>query len=296
MPFFPPFKTSKQQARDALAPNRHSGLATKQRPGDGDLGQPLAPADRDFFEARLGRDFSRVRVHTGDAASASARALAAKAYTSGEDIVFAAGRFEPGSAEGRSLLAHELAHVAQQQRAGTDGRGTVEARARAAADTLASGGQVETQALGAASPGIYCDEDDDRKPPEGSTGTTLPPLPNLTLSTPPPIDWFKMRSSFDFRGQRLGLREADDLTREWQRSAEMLKLFGIDERFKLGPITRDWILNKGLSLQLEDWQSRENPNALDRLNKEWKNAYPDAWQTPIVPIFDIDWFRSKKKK
>jgi len=61
-------------------------------------------------------------------------------------------------------------------------------------------------------------------------------------------------------------------------------------------ITKEWILNKGLSKQVEDQQARENPNAVDLLNKEWKQAYPGGFETPQIPIFDIDWFRSKKKK
>jgi hypothetical protein len=66
------------------------------------------------MESRLDHDFSAVRVHADADAAASARAVAAKAYTLGQDVVFAAGRYEPGSSEGRRLLAHELAHVVQQ--------------------------------------------------------------------------------------------------------------------------------------------------------------------------------------
>jgi hypothetical protein len=67
----------------------------------------------------LGHDFSRVRVHEGPLASASARALNAHAYTIGQDIVFAAGRYDPHSPRGDKLLAHELAHTAQQAGAAT---------------------------------------------------------------------------------------------------------------------------------------------------------------------------------
>jgi hypothetical protein len=66
------------------------------------------------MEARLGHDFSRVRVHTDAPAAASARAVEALAYTVGKDVAFAAGRYRPGTAEGKSLLAHELTHAAQQ--------------------------------------------------------------------------------------------------------------------------------------------------------------------------------------
>ena len=67
----------------------------------------------------MGRDFGEVRVHTGARAADSARAVGALAYTVGSDIVFAPGRHAPGTPEGRQLLAHELAHVVQQDEAGT---------------------------------------------------------------------------------------------------------------------------------------------------------------------------------
>ncbi len=77
-------------------------------------GQPLPHSERRFFESRFGHDFSRVRVHSGGAAEQSARDVNANAYTVGHNIVFGAGRFAPGTHEGRRLLAHELAHVVQQ--------------------------------------------------------------------------------------------------------------------------------------------------------------------------------------
>lgn len=78
-------------------------------------GQPLAPSVRAFFEPRFGRDFSGVRVHTGGQAAESARAIQARAFTAGQDVVFGAEEYAPGNREGRKLLAHELAHVVQQQ-------------------------------------------------------------------------------------------------------------------------------------------------------------------------------------
>jgi hypothetical protein len=77
-------------------------------------GQPLEEGLRGFMESRFGQDFSRVRVHADAEAAASARAVNALAYTVGPDLVFGAGRYAPGSAEGRRLLAHELTHVVQQ--------------------------------------------------------------------------------------------------------------------------------------------------------------------------------------
>jgi hypothetical protein len=77
-------------------------------------GQPLDPETRAFFEPRFGHDFSRVRVHTDSKATESAGAVNALAYTVGPDIVFANGGYAPGTPMGRGLLAHELAHAAQQ--------------------------------------------------------------------------------------------------------------------------------------------------------------------------------------
>jgi hypothetical protein len=77
-------------------------------------GRPLEPALRHDMAQRFGHDFFDVRVHTDSDANASARDIGAQAYTSGADIVFAAGRYSPGTREGQRLLAHELTHVLQQ--------------------------------------------------------------------------------------------------------------------------------------------------------------------------------------
>ena len=77
-------------------------------------GAPLQSGLRDTFQSRFGHDFSRVRVHTGTDAHESARAIRARAYTVGSDIVFAAGEYRPAEQAGQALIAHELVHVLQQ--------------------------------------------------------------------------------------------------------------------------------------------------------------------------------------
>lgn len=77
-------------------------------------GRPLDTSTRSFMESRFGHDFSGVRVHTDTRAQESARDVNALAYTTGRDIVFNAGQYAPATSEGRKLIAHELAHVAQQ--------------------------------------------------------------------------------------------------------------------------------------------------------------------------------------
>jgi len=79
-------------------------------------GKPLDPGACKRFETRFGRSFGEVRVHDDAKAAQSARDLAALAYTSGRHIVFATGKYSPGTSAGDRLLAHEVAHVVQQSR------------------------------------------------------------------------------------------------------------------------------------------------------------------------------------
>ncbi|TAM82299.1 MAG: DUF4157 domain-containing protein [Jatrophihabitans sp.] len=90
----------------------------------GSGGQALDTATRTDMEARLGADFSDVRVHTDAAAGRSAEAVGAHAYTVGSDIVFRQGGFDPSSPQGRTTLAHELTHVVQQRSGPVDGTPT----------------------------------------------------------------------------------------------------------------------------------------------------------------------------
>lgn len=245
---------------------------------------PLPAVEQDYFERRFDADFSRVRVHAGHEAAALAGAMGAKAFAAGNEIVFGTDRFAPGTTAGRTLLAHELAHVAQQQRGGEGApqpAAAAEARAQAAARTATAGGGVTEAALGRAGPGVQCDNDEEKPPQPGGTPTALPPLlPPLQLD---PIDWASMREPYWKRGLRFGPRDMDSIQAEWNRSGKMLDLFGIDDRFKLGFITKKWLLNMGISKQVEDTNARENPNAIDRMNREWKDAFPGAFQTPIIP-------------
>ena len=80
----------------------------------GTSGQPLDRATRAFFEPRFGHDFRFVRVHADQDAASSASAVNALAYTVGNHIAFAAGRYSPTTKPGQRLIAHELSHVLQQ--------------------------------------------------------------------------------------------------------------------------------------------------------------------------------------
>jgi hypothetical protein len=109
-----------------------TGMKNAQTPGSAPplvhqvLGSSANPLDREsraYFEPRFGQDLSQVRLHTGEPAARSARAVGALAYAAGEHIVLGAG-YSHGSSAGRHLLGHELAHVVQQ-REGADSATTL---------------------------------------------------------------------------------------------------------------------------------------------------------------------------
>lgn len=77
-------------------------------------GQALDRAVRAQLEPALGADFGGVRIHADRRADGLSQALGARAFTTGQDIFFRQGEYNPGSGRGRELLAHELTHVVQQ--------------------------------------------------------------------------------------------------------------------------------------------------------------------------------------
>jgi hypothetical protein len=135
-------------------------------------GRPLDTPVRAAMEESLGADFSSVRVHTDGPASESAQSIDALAYTVGSDVVFNEGRYAPESQAGRKLLAHELAHVAQ------DARGDPR-RVRRQTPASGTGGKAPATAV----PGyrvemITADEYN------AATGRDLQTLPERSLVTP----------------------------------------------------------------------------------------------------------------
>jgi Domain of unknown function (DUF4157) len=78
-------------------------------------GQPLEMGAQRDLGASMGHDFSDVHVHTDGEADRLNRAVRGEAFTTGKDIFFREGKYDPGSNQGRKLLAHELTHVVQQR-------------------------------------------------------------------------------------------------------------------------------------------------------------------------------------
>ena len=123
-------------------------------------GRPLPAAVLRDAEARMGQHFADVRIHTDARAGASADAVAANAYTVGRQIVFAPGRFDPFSAQGRQLLTHELSHASAHRPGAPTPSGNLristpsEAAERHAA-SVADGTAARGAVAPAAEPGLF---------------------------------------------------------------------------------------------------------------------------------------------
>ena len=113
--------TSPVLARSALRVQRAADAASTAPPDTAARiqsrksgGAPLPLPLRRYMEPRFGADFTAVRVHTDAEAARLSQRLGARAFTTGEHVFFGAGQFQPESAAGRELIAHELAHTVQQ--------------------------------------------------------------------------------------------------------------------------------------------------------------------------------------
>lgn len=106
-----PIQTKRMPGHSSeVTPEIASNISDLQGSG----GQPLPKSVRDFFEPRFGYDFSHVRVHTNLRAADIAKAVNARAFTTGQDVTFGAGQYAQEKSNGRRLMAHELVHVIQQ--------------------------------------------------------------------------------------------------------------------------------------------------------------------------------------
>jgi hypothetical protein len=79
------------------------------------LARTLDPYVQGWLSRLLDLRIPAVRIHTGQAADATARRFNADAVSFGRDIMFRAGRFAPDNATGLNLLGHELTHVAHTE-------------------------------------------------------------------------------------------------------------------------------------------------------------------------------------
>ncbi len=101
---------SQSPERAGARPPRHGPSA----------GEPLNAAVRGSLEPRFGHSFEQVRVHADASAEALLEPVGAPAAAIGGEIFVAPGQYRPDTVAGRYLLAHELAHVVQASRYGTE--------------------------------------------------------------------------------------------------------------------------------------------------------------------------------
>jgi hypothetical protein len=104
----------------AASPANDLPMAVAQRQASSG-GQPLAPAVRMALEESFQMDMEGVRVHSDSRAQGAASGLSARAFTHGPNIVLGPGESEMDL----GLMAHEAAHVVQQQSAPTIQRYTL---------------------------------------------------------------------------------------------------------------------------------------------------------------------------
>jgi hypothetical protein len=128
--------------------------AEPQRPP---VAQGLDAGTLSLMESAFGESFGDVRVHTGGEAERMNEELGARAVTRGRDVYFDRGEYDPATAEGRELLAHELAHVVQQSGEASRAAGSVnqlgdkhEQEADRAARVVLGGGRATILERGAA--------------------------------------------------------------------------------------------------------------------------------------------------
>src|SRR5690348_18311617 len=105
----------RENVRDGSSSASTDTDANVRPPGKVTRTQRLPPAARARMEASTGQDLSDVRVNTGPESASEASRMDARAFTSGNDIHFGAGQYQPDDPFGMHLLAHEVAHTVQQR-------------------------------------------------------------------------------------------------------------------------------------------------------------------------------------
>ncbi|HVI43437.1 MAG TPA: DUF4157 domain-containing protein [Chitinophaga sp.] len=107
----PAVMTKESPSRGTQQQNEHLAEQLREQRNHG---TPMsADVNREMSQA-IGADFSGVNIHTGDKAKELNNDLGAQAFTHGNDVYFNSGKYDPSSATGKHLLAHELTHVVQQ--------------------------------------------------------------------------------------------------------------------------------------------------------------------------------------
>jgi hypothetical protein len=230
-------------------------------------GAPIEDQTRQHFSSNFGHDFSQVRIHHDGEANQLSKAVNARAFTTGQDIFFSEGMYNPHSSDGQKLLAHELTHTVQQARgsvAGTPTAGGVsisdpsdafEQEAVAKAETISSGGQVvvgsptqnvqrlmDSNSVG----GLYLQRDPQPSaPPTSTPGSSSTTNPSGSTSNPINASMFTVEGSGapNLTGNVSARRSGDDVIVEspdviFNATVTMRAdaVLNPDEQVKVGPV------------------------------------------------------------
>ena len=127
-------------------------------------GQPLDSAVQAKMSEATGHDFSGVKVHTSPESDQLNQQLGAKAFTTGQDIFFREGAYQPQSGGGQELLAHELTHVVQQSSGRVGGSGGMTVNAPNDAFEQEADAVAETVISPGAAAGVQLQREEDDQP------------------------------------------------------------------------------------------------------------------------------------
>jgi hypothetical protein len=145
-------------------------------------GQTLDESLREPMEQAFGADFSGVKLHADSNADMLNRSISARAFTTGQDIFFKQGEYNPGSRGGQELLAHELTHVVQQT-------GGIQLQRKEGEDLLPTGTDIHTLGIVSWEEGVNLRN----KPHPGNQSTVLRRLPfnqKLFVDKQLPDGWY----------------------------------------------------------------------------------------------------------
>jgi hypothetical protein len=166
-----------------------------------EAGQSLDSNARDFLEPKFGYSFEHVKIHADGRADELSKAVGARAFTTGQDVYFRRGEYQPNSESGRHLLAHELTHTIQQSRGAVSGseigngisvsdpNDSFEQEARASAENIMQGNHVQFETRVTNTPAIQRQIVLQREVPNTTpapASTSSPPNPPAPTTTPIP--------------------------------------------------------------------------------------------------------------
>lgn len=182
-------------------------------------GQPLDVGVQQRMQDAMGYDFGDVNIHTTSEASNLSQTLQAKAFTTGSDIFFNEGAYQPNTSSGQELLAHELTHVVQQGSGQVTGNGesmTVNAPDDAfeqQADSAAR--EAMSTSTGAAVPGAQRESlpEEEEEPVQAKaldTAVQREGVPEEELLQGKPLDALQRETLPEEEEQPLQMQELDD--------------------------------------------------------------------------------------